>query len=70
MGLADEIIAEMIIFTQMRDAVRQVAPRLFRSDQHRQDVLTVFIDTLEDLDDKLEEDEDEDDDPNKKKKGQ
>ena len=59
LGLSEEIIAEMIIFTQMRDGVRYVAPRLFRSEQHRQDVLTVFIDTLEDLEDKLEEEEEE-----------
>jgi len=59
MGLSDELIAEMIIFTQMRDAVRQVAPRLFRNEQHRQDVLMTFIEALEDLEDKMEEEEED-----------
>lgn len=59
MGLADEMIAEVIIFTQMRDAVRQVAPKLYRNDQHRQDVLMTFLEALEDLEDKMEEEEEE-----------
>ena len=61
MGLSDELIAEMIIFTQMRDAVRQVAPRLYRNEQHRQDVLMTFIEAIEDLEDKMEEEDDEKD---------
>jgi len=39
----------------MRDAVRGVAPRLFRSNQHRHDVLMSFIEALEELEDRLEE---------------
>ena len=35
MGILDELLAEMTIYTQMRDAIRQVAPRLFRSEVHR-----------------------------------
>jgi type III secretion protein W len=60
MGISDEIIAEVIIFTQMRDGVRQVAPRLFRNDQHRQDILIAFIEALEDLEDQLEDGEEDD----------
>jgi type III secretion protein W len=59
LGISEEILAQIIVYTQMRDAVRQVAPRLFRSDQHRQDLLNAFIDTIEDLDEKLEEEEEE-----------
>ena len=59
MGLEDEMIAELIIFTQMRDAVRQVAPKLFRNDPHRQEVLKIFIETLEELEEKLDEESDE-----------
>ena len=60
MGISDEIIAEVIIFTQMRDGVRQVAPRLFRNDQHRQDILMAFIEALEDLEEQLEDSEEDD----------
>ncbi len=59
LGLSEELVAQVIIFTQMRDALRQIAPKLFRSNQHRQDLLNAFIDAIEDLDEKLEEEEEE-----------
>lgn len=68
LGLSDEVIAQIIIFTQMRDGVRGVAPKLFKSEQHRQDVLKSFIDAIEDLDDKIEEEEEGDEKEKKKKK--
>jgi type III secretion protein W len=60
LGLSEELVAQVIIFTQMRDGLRQVAPKLFRSNQHRQDLLNAFIDAIEDLDEKLEEDKEKD----------
>ncbi len=66
MGLSEEIIAQIIVYTQMRDAVRGVAPRLYKSDQHRQDVLNAYIDAIEELDDKLEEEEEEEEEEEKK----
>jgi type III secretion protein W len=69
LGIAEEIIAEMIIFTQLRDACRQIAPRLFKSEQHRQDTLRSFMDALELIEEELEEEDEEDGkDPSKKKK--
>jgi type III secretion protein W len=62
LGLSEELLAQVIIFTQMRDGVRQVAPKLFKSDQHRQDLLTAFIDVIEELDEQLEEEEEKEDD--------
>jgi type III secretion protein W len=59
MGISEELAAQIIIYTQLRDAVRQVAPKLFRNDQHRQDVLMSFIEAIEELDDQLEEEEEE-----------
>lgn len=66
LGLLDEYLGQMTIYTQMRDAVRHVAPKLFKSDQHRQDVLTTLIDTIEELDEKIEEEEDEEKEDEKK----
>jgi len=66
LGLSEEGVAQIIVYTQMRDAVRNIAPRLFKSEQHRQDVLTSFIDAIDELEEELEEDED--DDTEKKKK--
>lgn len=59
MGLEDELVAEIIIFTQMKDAIRLISPRLYRSEQHKQDVLATFLETLEDLEDQLEEEQGE-----------
>ncbi len=61
LGLLEELLGQVIIYTQMRDAVRHIAPRLFKSEQHRQDVLSTFIDTIEDLDDKIEEEGEKED---------
>ncbi len=59
MGLSSEVMAQIIILTQMRDAVRGVAPKLFRTDQHRHDVLMSYIEAMEELEDQLEEKEEE-----------
>ena len=68
LGLSEEVLAQIIIFTQMRDGVRQVAPRLFKSDQHRQDLLNAFIDAIEELDERLEEEEEEEEKEKEKEK--
>lgn len=59
LGISEEILAQIIIFTQYRDAMRGVAPKLFKSDKHRQDLLQALIDTINELDDLLEEEEEE-----------
>jgi type III secretion protein W len=53
MGISGEVAAQIIIYTQMRDALKQIAPRYFRDLKHRDELLKAFIDTLE----KLEEEE-------------
>lgn len=55
LGISSDKIAQIIIYLQYRDAMRQVAPRLFRDERHRQDLLLCFMDTLETLEEKLEE---------------
>lgn len=57
MGISADLLAQIILFTQMRDAVRGVAPKLFRTPQHRHDVLMSFIEALEELDEQVEEEE-------------
>jgi type III secretion protein W len=59
LGIAGEELAQLIIYLQMRDAMRQVAPRLFRDERQRQELLMCFMETLEDLEEKLEEEEKE-----------
>lgn len=65
LGVADETAAAIIIYMQMRDAVRQTAPKLFRAEQHRHDVLSAYIDALETLEEKLEEEEEKDEEEKK-----
>lgn len=59
LGISEELLAEIIIFTTMRDAIRKTSLKLYRSNKHRQEILDAFIETLEDLEEKLDEEEEE-----------
>ena len=59
LGISEDILAQIIIFTQMRDALRQTAPKLYKSTKERQNILNAFLETLEELEDNLDEDEEE-----------
>lgn len=59
LGIDEEIIAQILVFTQFRDAIRNVAPKLYRSTQHRQELLNAYIDALEELDEALDNEEEE-----------
>ncbi len=59
LGLSEESAAQLIIFTQYRDAIRQIAPRYYRNPQHREDLLKAIIEALENLEDELEDEEKE-----------
>ncbi len=60
LGISEEIIAKIIIFSQFRDGLRNVAPKLFQSERQRQDLLMCLIEALTDLEDELEEEDEED----------
>ncbi|MDE3045530.1 MAG: hypothetical protein KGJ02_02655 [Verrucomicrobiota bacterium] len=55
LGLSEETAAQIIIYTQYRDAVRQIAPRYYRNSQHKDELLKALIEALEDLEDELDE---------------
>lgn len=56
LGIEGDIEAQIIVFSQMRDAVREVSMNhIFKSLQHRDDLYMAIIETLEDLEDKLED---------------
>ncbi|MES2274271.1 MAG: HrpJ domain-containing protein [Chlamydiota bacterium] len=65
LGVSEEVAAQIIIYTQMRDALKQIAPRYYRNPQHRDELLKAFIDALEKLEDELEEEEDDEDEEKK-----
>lgn len=55
--VTDEVLAQSIVFAQLRDAVRSVSPRVYRSLQHQEDLLTSLLDALEEVDEQLDEEE-------------
>jgi len=65
MGIDKWLIAQIIIFSQMRDAVREVAMnQIFRSLQHRDELYSAIIEALEDLEDAWQEEEEEEEEEN------
>jgi type III secretion protein W len=56
LGISKEILAEIIIFSQMRDAVREIAlHQFYRSIQHRDEIFKSILDCLEQLEEELDE---------------
>ncbi|MDN3508359.1 MAG: HrpJ domain-containing protein [Simkaniaceae bacterium] len=64
LGISEEEIAQIIIFSQYRDAMRNVSPRLFANDKQRQGLLMTLIEALSELEEE-EEEEEENTNPNK-----
>lgn len=59
LGISSELLAQIIIFSQYRDALRGVSSRFFKSERHRQDLLLTFMETLSELEDLLEDEDEE-----------
>ena len=59
LGISDETAAQIIIFMQMRDAIKQIALRYYRNPQHMQELTKAMIEALEQLEDQLEDEEEE-----------
>ncbi len=59
LGISEEVIAQIIVFSQYRDALRELSPKLFKSERHRQDLMAALLEALSDLEDTLEEEEEE-----------
>jgi type III secretion protein W len=46
---------KIIMLTQYRDATRQLSPRLYKSMKHKQDLITALMESVEELDELLEQ---------------
>jgi type III secretion protein W len=56
LGIEKWLIAKIIVFSQLRDAIREVAVnQVYKSIQHRDELYMAIIEALEDLEDELEE---------------
>jgi len=59
LGIEDSVLPKIITFSQFRDAIREVAVnQIYKSIQHRDELLLAIIEALEDLEDELEDQED------------
>lgn len=58
LGIEDNIVAKIIVFSQFRDAIREVSMgQIYRNLQHRDELFLAIIEALEDLEEELEEQE-------------
>lgn len=56
LGIDDWLLAKIIAFSQFRDSIKEMAmSQIYRSLQHRDELLFAIIEALEDLEDQLEE---------------
>ncbi|ADI38214.1 negative regulator of type III secretion [Waddlia chondrophila 2032/99] len=61
LGIEDWILAKIIAFSQFRDSIKEMAmSQIYRSLQHRDELLFAIIEALEELEDQLEELEEQD----------
>jgi type III secretion protein W len=75
LGIDKELLAKIIVFSQMRDAVREIALfHFYRSIQHRDEIYKAILEALEQLEEELDElyehgyeEEDEEEGEGKKK---
>lgn len=68
LGIDEEEAAQIIVYSQMHDALKQVAPGYYRSPQHRDELTKTFVETLEKLEKNLEEKKQKKKDQQRKKK--
>jgi type III secretion protein W len=59
LGLSEEAAAQLIIMTQYRDAIKQIAPRYYRNQIHRDELTKAVLEALEKIEDELEEEEED-----------
>ncbi len=56
LGIEDWILAKIIAFSQFRDSIRELSmSQIYRSLQHRDELMMAIIEALEDLEDELED---------------
>ena len=60
LGISDSVIAQAIVFSNYRDSIRYVSPRLFKNEKQRQDLLQALVECVSELDERIEEMEEED----------
>lgn len=71
LGIEKWILAKIIVFSQLRDAIREVAMnQIYKSLQHRDELYMAILEALEDLEDQLEELAEKEEEEEGKEEGQ
>jgi type III secretion protein W len=68
LGITEEVAAQIIVFTQMRDGLKQISPRYYRTPMQQAELHKYFIDAIEKLEDQLEEEQEKEKEEKKNKK--
>ena len=68
LGIEEEEAAQLILFYQMKEGLRHTSPKLFRSEKHRSDLQSIFLDALEEIEESIEEEEEEEEEGQQKKR--
>jgi type III secretion protein W len=55
LGISEKKAAQIITYSQMYDALRQISPKYYRNPQHRNELSKAFLNTLEQLEKDMEE---------------
>ena len=63
LGIEEEVEAQIAVYSEMYESLRQISPRYFRSQKHKHELIDTFLETL----DELEEDAEEENERKKKK---
>lgn len=50
---------QMVVFTNMKEGLRQVAPKLFKNEKHKRDLQMLFLQILDELEETLEKEEEQ-----------
>ncbi len=70
LGIDQWILAKIIVFSQLRDAIREVAlNQLYRSLQHRDELFNAILEALEALEEELDEYREKEEDEREKEQG-
>ena len=55
LGIEEEVEAQIAVYSEMYESLRQISPQYYRSPKHKNELIDTFLDTLEELEDKSEE---------------
>lgn len=67
LGISEELATQLVVYSQMKEGLRHTSPKLFRNEKHRHDLMAIYLDALEELEDALEEEEEKEEENEDKK---